>query len=249
MYGARGETVSRDVCSHQQTVDSSEGDNVCIECGKVLGQVYATPPFFSGFRQFVSPDISAHEFIRDCGENANMPGCAIKYAENYYSKIKPSLLHRFSKNTIAAYALYESLNIFEVPRMADEIARYTGVCIKDIYKVESNLVLETPLNDPVKHVVSYCLLLNLSYPEQVAIRQTLESMQDLLPLGGLRSNCLSAVVIYLYCKDAKKKITLKKICETCNISATSVHRVLRQLVPHGVLIKNYPRLHWICNYL
>jgi transcription initiation factor TFIIIB Brf1 subunit/transcription initiation factor TFIIB len=240
MSGARGKTSSTDVCGHQNTVDTCEGDNVCTDCGKVVGQVYETPPFFmGGCHEFVSPDVDMYEFIRDCGENAKLPPCVMKYAENHYSKIKVVLLKKCSKQSIAAYALYESLNMFEVPRLAEEIAYYTGVSITDIWRVESNLVVETTFDDPAKHIVSYCQQLNMSYSEQMTLKECVESIQEEGLIGTLRSNCLSAVLIYTYCKYAKKKITLKKICETCDISATSVHRVIRQLTEHSDKIKQW----------
>jgi len=89
-------------------------------------------------------------------------------------------------------------------------------------------MLEETLNDPILYVQRYCNLLQFSYADQVRVRQTVEQMLQ-LPLGNVRCNCLVAVVLYLHCKDSKKKLTLRKICEVCSISATSVHRVVRQL--------------------
>lgn len=193
-------------------------------------------------------DVPIHEYMRDIGANACMPDNVVLYATNYYEKIKTSLTPKFKQKTIAAYALYEALNTFDIPRMADEIAYYTGVKQQDIWRVESNLVLEDTLNDPVKYVHHYCTLLKFSWADQVCVQRYVELLQE-LPLGNLRCNCLVAVVIYLYCKDTKKKIILKKICETCNISATSVHRVIRQLHELKSQISKFPLLEWLIEHV
>jgi transcription initiation factor TFIIIB Brf1 subunit/transcription initiation factor TFIIB len=250
MSAGLGGNRARDVCSHHNTVDTAEGDNVCTDCGKVVGQIYAAA--FSEQQQqrrFISPDQLMYEYIRDVGENACIAGCVVKYAEGFYSKVKKELLPRFTPKTIATYALYEALNTFEVPRMAQEIEYFTGVKIRDIWRIESTLVTEDRFSDPAQHVLHYCIILNFTYPEQMFIQKTVDVMQEQLPLGALRSNCISAVVIYLYCKDVEKKITLRKICEKCEVSATSVHRVIRLLKQHSSAIRSSIILHWMFEHI
>ena len=222
------------MCAHAVVVENREDESVCTECGLVLAeQMYhdffhpkgwATPN--GGVLLYGENRI--HKFIRDIGANACIPDNVVLYATNYYEKIQAALPLKIKPWAIAAYALYESLNKFEVPRMAEEIAHYSGVKLQDIWQVETNLMLEETLNDPILYVQRYCNLLQFSYADQVRVRQTVEQMLQ-LPLGNVRCNCLVAVVLYLHCKDSKKKLTLRKICEVCSISATSVHRVVRQL--------------------
>jgi len=222
------------VCAHAVVVENREDESVCTECGLVLAeQMYhdffhpkgwATPN--GGVLLYGENRI--HKFIQDIGANACIPDNVVLYATNYYEKIQAALPLKIKPWAIAAYALYESLNKFEVPRMAEEIAHYSGVKLQDIWQVETNLMLEETLNDPILYVQRYCNLLQFSYADQVRVRQTVEQMLQ-LPLGNVRCNCLVAVVLYLHCKDSKKKLTLRKICEVCSISATSVHRVVRQL--------------------
>lgn len=244
MSGARGQHFPEDACPHRSTVD--DGECVCTDCGLVLSQIYL--PSFSHPSTSLEKSNDMREFIRDVGENACIPGNVLLYAENYYDKIKPLLAPSFGKKTVAAYALYESLNKFEVPRMAEEIEYYTGVEMKRIWQVESKLTPEQPMNEPSNYAHRYCTLLDFSYSEQLIVKEAVEFVQRELQIGNFRGNCLVAVFIYLHCKESRKKMTLKKICETCSISATSVHRVLRQLSRLCSIIA-LSRLGWVVKHI
>lgn len=166
------------------------------------------------------------------------------YAISYYDKLKKSSPPKLKEKALAAFAIYESLNIFETPRMAGEISFYTGISERDIWNVESNLTLQTEIKDPKQYVLRFCNMLQLSFIEQNCIRDAVEAVQQ-LPLGNLHCNSLVAVMINLYCKANKKKISLRKICEICAISATSVHRIIRQFKALKPQILEIPSLNWI----
>lgn len=250
MSGFRGETFSRNVCGHCTTVDNEkDGEVVCIECGLVLHPLYMTSPWTSSNSPMCTTHQKALDFIRDVGENACIPANVICYAENYYEKIKIKLSPKFKTNTVAAYALYESLNKFEVPRMAEEMEHYSGVKMQHIWQVETSLSLETPLHNPKNYVSHYCNLLNLCYADQVVVCDAVDCINQDNSLGNLRCNCLVGVVIYLFCKEKKKKVTLKKICEKCDISATSIHRVVRQLRESTSQLQKNPTVSWMFRHV
>ncbi len=242
------QTVSENACSHQNTIDNErDGECVCTDCGLVLSQLYNENRFLRQI-PLVSKN-TMHDFIRDIGENAHIPDCIVAHALNYFDKIQKLESSKFCSTDVAAFALYESLNKFEVPRLAEEIAFFSGVKLKKILAIESNLTLETYTHDP-KHYVSYfCNILNLSYANQLLIGETVDCLNEEIPLGSVRCNCLVALVIYLFCKDREKKVSLKKICETCSISATSVHRVMRQLKKFARELFKKPPLVWIAKHL
>jgi len=192
---------------------------------------------------------STYEFIRNVAENACISENVIVFAMNYFDKIKPSLTRKFKETTIAAYAIYESLNTFEAPRLAEEIEFYTGVPLDEIWEVECNLEIETQIPDPKHYVHRYCSLLNICYSDQLIIRDTVECLNTEIPIGNLRCNCLVAVVIYLFCLEKMKPITLKKICDTCYISATSIHRVIRQFKEVIPEIKEHKPIFWILKHV
>ena len=248
MSGTRGSHFSTNECSHCNVVDNWEDESVCTDCGLVLlTQAYSTANWTSA-KPYTSSN-SIHEYIKDVGENACIAESVIIHATNYYDQIRSTLVKTFQDKHIAAYALYESLNKFEVPRLVEEIEYYSGVKLQKLWEIETSLILETPLNDPKHYVHRYCTMLNFSYADQMFVRDVVERIQTDLPLGNLRCNCLVAVIIYLHCKETKKKITLRKICEICSISATSVHRVIRQLNELRCQIVKTPNLFWMVKHI
>ena len=248
MSGTRRQHFSTNECGHCNIIDNFEDESVCTDCGLVLlSQTFSAASWT--LAKTYSSSNSVHEYIRDVGENACIAESIILFATHYYDQIRITLERKFRDKPIAAYALYESLNKFEVPRLAEEIAFYSGVTLQKLWEIETSLILETPLNDPKHYVHRYCTMLNFSYVDQMSVRDVVERVQTDLPLGNLRCNCLVAVIIYLHCKETKKKITLRKICETCSISATSVHRVVRQLNELHCQVVKTPNLLWMTKHL
>ncbi len=242
MCATRGNSVSADGCDHANTIINREDESVCTACGLVVFvQLFSSflreTPYFKPFNK-------THEFMKDVGENAFISDAVITQAINYYDKLSLLFKKKIREETLAAYSIYETLNKHEVPRLAREISYFSGVSESEIWRVEANLTLEIPLSSPQQYVQRYCNLLNLGFKAQEEIIGTVETMQQ-LPLGYLRSNCLVAVGILLCCKKNKKRLTLKKICESCNISATSVHRVKRQLQKLKSEVVKIPSLKWM----
>lgn len=191
-------------------------------------------------------DKEIRDFMRNIGENACMASGIITFAESHYEKIRGQLLPKYRSKAVAAYAIYEALNRFEAPRMAEEIQYYSGVDIKDIWQIESALIFEKTLSDPLNYVHRFCQLLNLTFSMEADVKRKLGDMLTHLPIGNLHCNCLVAVVLYLLCKKTKLKLTLRKICDACKISATSVHRVIRNLKEqHFNEITNHEDLLWM----
>jgi transcription initiation factor TFIIIB Brf1 subunit/transcription initiation factor TFIIB len=224
------ETRGGSFCSHQNTIDNvRDGEQTCLDCGTVVDQLYGGETHYQQSGDEMKED-EIHFFIKDVCFNACLPSNIIPHTEKYYLKLCEQLgTSSFKRKTLAAFALYETLNRFEIPRMVEEIEYYTGIKMKDIWRVEANIVTKDTLSDPKHYVQRYCSLLQFSYSDTKHIESFVTTMETELKLGNVRCNCLVAVVIYLFCKEAKKKVSLKRICETCSISATSVHRVIRML--------------------
>ena len=213
-----------------------------------------------------SKDAEMREFIVDICVNAEIPNNVTRYAVKYYGKLRREQRQQpqisvFSRQTIASYAIYEALNQFEVPRLVEEVAYLTGVKRERIWQVEAELAslgVNGAVHEPEHYVSRYCNLLGLSYPEQLMIQDAvacLNSAVDRIPLGNLHCNCLVGVVIYLLCKLGKKhnpskttvtsKLSLMQICDTCDISATSIHRVIRQMKLLSAEMALEQRVAWI----
>ena len=243
---------STNACSHLQTVDNDrEGECVCTECGLVLESLYtATYEDMHMSATSYTADSNIYSFVSDICHNGCMPEGVITYAMNYYRKLCTKLRKQFPERNIAAYAVYETLNRFEATRTAEEIEHFSGVKIRDIWLIESNISTDAALNDPTGYVQRYASLLGLKYCHQLFIKEVIVLMENSLNIGNIKANCLVAVTIYLASKELGEKLMLKKICEVCDISTTSVHRVLRKLEQECRLnIEKTPELRWIQAHL
>jgi transcription initiation factor TFIIIB Brf1 subunit/transcription initiation factor TFIIB len=214
-------------CQHSKTIDNDrEGECVCLDCGLVLERLYMS----NDNRQSLDCEtslLSIYNFISNVCANGCISENMVLHSFNTLKKVKKQLEKKFKDEVIAAYAIYETLNIFGIPRCASEIHFFSGVSIKQIWKVERCLIITKSLNDPTQYVDRYCSELDgLVYFDNNIIKGIVGNMYG---MGGVKSNCLVAVVIYLYCKEKERKISLKKICKICKISTTSVHRVIRNI--------------------
>lgn len=243
-----GERFSSDVCSHLNVINNWEDECVCTDCGLVLiEQLYSPQRWLQDATK--KQLCGMHSYIQDIGENACIAGNVIAYSQNYYDKIKTKLIRKFQDKAIAAFALYESLNKFEVPRLAEEITHFTGIPSHVFLKLENALPQEISMLNPKHFVHRFCNLIDLSYRDQLQIGYAVDIINNEIPLGNVRCNCLVGVVMYLFCKENEKKKTLKTICETCCISATSIHRVIRQLREFSPQMKKISQLSWMLKHI
>jgi transcription initiation factor TFIIIB Brf1 subunit/transcription initiation factor TFIIB len=245
------ETSGESICSHQNTIDNvRDGEATCLECGKVVEQLFGLAD------DFCAKDDDLHEseihyWIKDVCFNACIPNNVISAAENKYKKLREGLRgNKFKCKTLAAYAVYQTLIKFGTPRLVEEIAFYTGISSKEIWRVESIVISQGVMNLSTYYCSRYCSLLQLSHTDSMQVENLVTLIEDDLPVGSVRCNCIVAVVLYLFCKEEKKKISLTKICGTCAISSTSVHRIIRMLREDcREKIEQNPQLCWILKHL
>jgi transcription initiation factor TFIIIB Brf1 subunit/transcription initiation factor TFIIB len=222
------------LCAHAQTIeDDHTGDYICTECGLVLDCVYSST-YSSHVNTPTAKNLKIKNFLQDVSANAHIPQCITLYAYNMVNKIEERKLQENKKcnlHHLAAYCLYETLQRFEVPRKPEEIEYFTGIEKKHFIEIEKSEVFHetyTQLRvDPTLHVEKYCKDLDLHYFDVNIIRSIVGNMYG---MGSVSTNCLIAVVIHLFCKEMKRKITLKSICEKCCVSTASVHRIIREKV-------------------
>ena len=235
MSAASGRNIPGDTCLHQQTVDDDrEGHSVCLLCGLVLEQLYQQQDRRETLIQ-TSPEKMREEedpvckFLLDVAAHAEIPKSVISYAMSYLKKIQYQLMWhepRFSDKTLASYALYETLSRNSISRTAEEIAFFTQCKLTKLWAVESALNLKDTLNHPLDYVERFCTLLDLEFQEMKTIRGIVGNM---FGWGGIRPQCVVAVVIYLYCKELNKKLSLVKICEMCDVSSTNIYAIIRKM--------------------
>jgi transcription initiation factor TFIIIB Brf1 subunit/transcription initiation factor TFIIB len=175
--------------------------------------------------------VNRRTFFRDLGANAHICESVTNDAATYYDKIKAHLNERrpkFNDTVLAAYAIYETLSRHQVPRSVQEIEYLTGSKPGKMFAVESALKLSDTLNCPLDFIGRFCSLLELKFTDETIIREIAKNTVR-LRLSNVRPQCAVAVIIQLYCKEKKYKITLKKICEICGVSPTNVHNLIRKM--------------------
>lgn len=237
MSGECKQHFSSDECLHNQTVDDErEGNSICISCGLVLQPIFLETSWETEKRQSMHFDQdlkgrSREFFFRDLGANAHICESITHDAGLYYDKIKNNLKDhkpKFNDNVLAAYALYETLSKHKVSRSVQEIEYLTGSKPGKMFAVESALNLTETLNCPLHFVSRFCSMLQLSFIDETIIRNIVKNATK-LKLSNMRSQCTVAVIIQLFCKEKRYKITLKKICEICGVSPTNIHTLIRKM--------------------
>jgi transcription initiation factor TFIIIB Brf1 subunit/transcription initiation factor TFIIB len=233
MRSASATNTVRNECDHSNSIDDErEGTNVCIDCGLVLDQLY----FPSRSAVLNEHDYSAPDkiflFLKDVCGNAFIADNIIYYAYNYFNHLKKDMSiidKKFKDTVIASYALYETLCRHGNAFTAKEIAYYTGTPCNYLWKVENCLHMSEMLHNPQDFVERYCAILKIDFYTTKIIKGIAGNMYA---LGDIRPSCVVSAVIYLYCvKEIKMKLTMKDICEVCDVSTGNIYKICNRLLP------------------
>ena len=220
-------------CNHTRTVDDyNTGDTVCTECGLCLNGIFLSSYDHSKQSQPVANCALIRDFIADVCVRASIPEFLIDYSVWVYKTLLPQLAQTKyassrKNNMVAAFAIYESSIRHQVPRSTQEISFFSGVPSTDLWAIERALHDNTSDAPPSQYVERFCQWLGIQYfPHQTIIK---EIVDNLYGMRDSRSNCIVATVIHLYCVEHGLNHTLKKICETCAVSGTSVQKLIRKI--------------------
>jgi transcription initiation factor TFIIIB Brf1 subunit/transcription initiation factor TFIIB len=217
--------ISDDVCNHTETInDDREGELICLGCGLVLEKIFENDLV----TQVTNTNLKINEFILDVCENACIQKNIACEAFNYFTKIsKKVAVNKFKDVHLASYAIYETLNRFSSPRTAEEIEFFTGTPVNKLWVIQSSLNFTQTLNNPEDYVERFCSLLDLEFSHLQTVTKIVSELS--ITVGCVKSNCLIAAAIRLYCNECKIPRTLRLICSICSISPASVHRLMRCL--------------------
>lgn len=181
-------------------------------------------------------------FLRDVCAHAEVTQSTQEEALRYYKKIYKILkvdqirLNQTEKRIIMAYSLYETLARLKIPRTANEIAYFTECTTTSLFKIESRLKLSSTFSDPADFVSRFGSYLNLSYQDIRIIRRMTKNMYW---MGDAKPNSIVAIAIQLYCEKNNIRISLKEICEKCDISLANMYALLRRIkIQHADKIKS-----------
>lgn len=230
MSKSRNKDLLGNDCAHRQTIDDDrEGNSVCLECGLVLEPIYQPLWQEAADLSIVERNDPIRTFLLDVAAHAEIPQSIVEYSMSYYNKIKRQLQNhqpKFSEQVLASYALYETLSRNNISRSVQEIEFFTSCKATKLWSVESALNLKETLNHPLDYVERFCNALEIKYQDVKIIKGIVGNM---FGLGGIRPQCVVAVVIYLYHKETKNKLPLLKICEICNVSSTNIYAIIRRM--------------------
>jgi transcription initiation factor TFIIIB Brf1 subunit/transcription initiation factor TFIIB len=227
MSGARSRNLSSNQCPHKETIeDDREGYEVCTQCGLVLQQL------FGNVSRLIEEEknVSVYNFLLDTCANAHIPSFIVDYANSYFNKIcavvKKDKRRKNTDLAIAAYCLYESLSRHQIPRTAQEIEQYTNIETSTLWAIESALNIKYTLDHPLDFVDRFCALLELPFYHAKIIKGIVGNM---FGLGNIRPQCVVGVVIFLYCKEQKIRLSIKNISETCGVSSTNIYKIVKNI--------------------
>ena len=224
-------------CMHKNTADNPEcTEHVCYDCGLVLETVYASHSYARetskglGVQEDNKNSRIAKNLASDICSNLHIPYNVESYANWYYEKtLTPkSVGMRFSISELMAFAIYETLNRFETPRPISEISYAANVEAKRLFKIESRLLLEVAHVSPLHYLSRFCSFLDIPYIQQKSIEKIVEQ-NICFKMRTVEPKCLAAAAIYVHCnrdwKDRSTSISMKHICEVCDVSATNTKKI------------------------
>lgn len=198
-----------DVCEHKnQIIDDHEGTHICLDCAKVLDNVYVSS-FRCEFNDFETNVLETHgnQINSEISHRLNIPNL---YLTNNKSDIK-----NISN-------LYLNANKKDYTVTLKEMSSVSGYSSKQIGKEIKNTVNILNLSQLTE---KYCKLLSLDYKIYSVIKENINKQEH----TGHNPLTLVASHIYLHMKNVKKKISMKKICDTIGISSISIQRYLKTL--------------------
>ena len=226
-----------DSCLHKNSADNPEGTElVCCDCGLVIETIYTShlPKWDGQGGQEKWNNQSAKNIASDICANSHIPHNVECYAIWYYENrlLPESIGKRFSVNELIGFAIYESLNRFETPRPISEIAYAANVETKRLFKIESRLLLEITPVSPLHYADRFCSLLEIPYIQQKNIEKLIEQ-NICFNMRTVEPKCLTAAAIYVHCnrdwKDRASSISMKRICEVCNVSAANTKKIGKKM--------------------
>ena len=173
---------------------------------------------------------AAVRFLRDVSSLAEIPGGIVDHALSYFRKIQKQLGGRkpnFCWRDLAAYALYETLSREGASKTKREIGYFTSCSPTKLFEIESALNLEDTLENAADYVDRFCIQLEMRYSDASAIKNILTSQKSLF--NGITAQCGAAAAIHSYCLGKGRKVTLKKICQVCDVSSPNIRKIMTRM--------------------
>ncbi|CAM6054245.1 unnamed protein product [Sphagnum tenellum] len=224
---------------HRDVIDEREGTRVCTLCGLVLDSTIfldtTTPTSYPAEpSHYESGNSKFAEYIRDVCSNNHIPRVV---ADDAIQQFRRQAHPGMSKSeSMAAYAIYDTLIRHKTPRALSEIQFCTDVSAKKLWKLEAREECRIVLTKPSDFMPRIEVPLGLTHKESRAICQEADALQNSIHAAP---QSLLATVVYLRMRRSSTRQctrTLKDISEMCRVSVSCIKRTrtkIEQLHPPG----------------
>jgi len=228
-------------CKHETKLDDwTEGCVVCMDCGEVL-----EPIFDNALMKFNPPPDEnlnkmtklAQEFVfnNNLDESILKKGAALFACLFTRHKMELKKIKMSEKN-ILIYCLIDAMTQEEIPYNVDMIYEQLGGARKSYWKI-FNLHRSAHLSKPEHFMNYYKWALQLDYKDYSNLMVICTRYEYL----DMQPSCLAAGIVYRYCRDMKKNITMKSVSEVLHVSKQSIQKFIRR-----DLVKSYHEVLEYC---
>ena len=129
------------------------------------------------------------------------------------------------KKCLAAFIIYNTLKLMHIPKSIEQVAYACGVSTNDIWKCEASDD-SVPVVIDIKDILpSIHSEVGLSFKEC----NMLCNIRQIFKNRSFSPYTMTGALIYIFCKEKKRKMTLKKIANVLKVSNVSIHRCIKYL--------------------
>lgn len=208
------------------------GDYICLECGKVLGQVMLDGSSEKEKKKKLScpPNVPSAILYNIC-QNMCICDSVARYILKKFRVILKARARSVRKEVLMAYAIHDTLQRLKLSERVRDIEKFTGVSRKYFYRIDECQNTLVEINNSTASLDIFCSALELPYE---ATKDIAQCASKLMAEYHNSTNCILATSIFIYCAEHKLEKTLKMICNTCDVSTETVRRFRKDLLPQDV---------------
>jgi len=228
-------------CEHSAKLENwAEGTVVCLDCGLVLDQIFVdgvTHPRQETNENLEKMNRLAQEFIFNNMLDESLLQKGADLFSDLFAKHNVELKRiKISEKNMLIYCLIDVMTQEAVPYNVDMMYEQLGGSRKTYWKI-FNLHRSAHLSKPEHFMNYYCWALQLSYKDYSNLMVICTRYEYL----DMQPTCLAAGIVYRYCRDMKKNISMKSVSEVLHVSKQSIQKFLRR-----DLIKSYEEVLEYC---
>jgi transcription initiation factor TFIIIB Brf1 subunit/transcription initiation factor TFIIB len=217
-----------DFCNHFTRLDDEHtGDEVCTDCGLILGAVYSHTLSAAANGNIRKEDPKQKIFFLDTCFNECLTEATATDSYNYYMKLRKHPKSRgFSNIDLAGFALYSCTTQACVGRSPQQIAAAVGANARRMCDLQDIFRQENVFDDAKHYVAPLRYHLDLTNSDEMVLRSWVAAM----PLEGCRPQTLASAIVYIYCEqDNRRGRSPKEIAHAGGISVDSLSRTVKKL--------------------